>query len=161
MERNKTGYRGSTTTKAEHRIRKCSNWLIPDINGICETKRGLHDYIQITLFWQTSTFSTASVYQGEPYFITESRVSSKSPKTVFPEDTVQILNTTNVTYYYTFNLENPTPLSIRGMRGLPQVTSHEFHDFLPLPLLSQVVTFLRPPHLVQRHIFCNFTPTNY
>ena len=33
--------------------------------------------------------------------------------------------------------------------------------FYPSPSLSQVVTFLRPTHLVWRHIFCNFTTRNY
>ena len=33
--------------------------------------------------------------------------------------------------------------------------------FTPPPYLSQVVTFLRPPYLVRRHIFCNYTPLNY
>ena len=44
------------------------------------------------------------------------------------------------------------------IRGHPQITSHEFHDFFtPPPSLSQVVTFLRPLPSVTSHILQFYT----
>ena len=56
----------------------------------------------------------------------------------------------------------PPPSALYPALGASHKLRHtNFMIFLALPPLSQVVTFLRPLHLVWRHIFCNFTPRNY
>ena len=49
--------------------------------------------------------------------------------------------------YITLELvfEKMTSIQSFFFRGHPYIRSHEFHDFLPLPPLSQMVTLLRPP----------------
>jgi hypothetical protein len=51
--------------------------------------------------------------------------------------------------------------SLISLGAIHKLRHMNFMIILPLPPLSQVVTFLRPTHLVWCHLFCNFTPRNY